>query len=201
MNESDKPLPKKRKRGAPPNNKRALGNRGGGRKTKYIAAFAGIARKATEQGMTDCQVANLLNISESTLYRWRLERPQFARAFRLGKEEADRRVERALYQRAVGFSFQAEKVFITPDGPRLVRCREHLPPDRTAAPFYLRNRCPERWGDTQRMEHGVTPHHKIGDTKELAALLQKQAQQLGLIQRPIEGALPEPAQKATAGPT
>src|SRR5262245_38037672 len=152
MHESDKPLPRKRKRGAPLNNKHALGNRGGGRPPKYDAAFAGIAGRACGRGMTCREIANLLDVSIATIHRWRLEHPQFSRKWRLGRAEADRRVELALYERAVGCSFQAEKVVIEPDGPRVVRWREYLPPDTTAALFYLRNRRPDRWGDTQRIE-------------------------------------------------
>jgi transposase-like protein len=194
MDEPDKSLPKKRKRGAPLNNKRALGNRGGGRKPKYHTTFARIARKACGRGLTCSEIAYLLDVSPATIHRWRLQYPQFSRAWTLGRGEADRRVERALYERAVGYSFQAEKVIDTPNGPQTVRWHQHIPPDTAAALAYLRNRCPDRWRDAQRTAHSVTPYHKIEDTKELRTLLRKRAQQLGLIPQPT-------AQKAPNGPT
>jgi hypothetical protein len=202
VDESDKSLLEPKKRGSPYGNQRACGNKGGGRKPKYQAAMAGIARKACGRGMTGREIADLLNISESTIHRWKLQYPQFSRAWSLGKAEADARVERALFERAVGYSFQAEKVVITRHGPRVVRWREHLPPDTAAALAYLRNRRPDRWRDTRHIEHGAAPYREIEETKELRALLQKQAQQLGLIPLPMETALPEPpVQKATNGPT
>jgi hypothetical protein len=41
----------------------------------------------------------------ATLYRWKLEYPEFSRVFKLGKAAADDRVERSLYSRAVGYSY------------------------------------------------------------------------------------------------
>jgi hypothetical protein len=113
MDGSPKPLQQRKKRGAPVGNQRALGNRGGGRKPKYQAAMAGIARKACERGLSDLEVADLLTINPSTLYRWRAEKPHFGRVFKLGKEMADERVERSLYERAIGYSYEAQKAVMT----------------------------------------------------------------------------------------
>jgi hypothetical protein len=206
MMESFKILVEKKKRGAPLGNKRALGNRGGGRKPKYRTAMAGIARKACEHGMTDLEVADLLNISVSALYRWRLKYPRFGRAFKLGKAEADDRVERALFSRAVGYSFDAEKAVMTRHGVQMLRWVEHVPPDVSAAMAYLKNRRPDRWRDTHRVEHTSSPYDHIESAAELRALLQKQAQELGLIPPPVisitpqEEALPERAAQEAKAP-
>jgi transposase-like protein len=77
--------------------------------------WATIARKACERGFTDQQVADLLGVNPSTLYR-RAQYRQFSRAFRLGKELANNRVERALYERAIGYDFECEKQTITRHG-------------------------------------------------------------------------------------
>jgi transposase-like protein len=185
VTESSKRLAENKKKGAPLGNKRALGNRGGGRKPKYQAAMARIARKACERGMTDLEVANLLDVSASTLYRWRTEYPQFARLFRLGKIEADNRVERALFSRAVGYDYEVEKQIMTRRGPQMLRWREHMPPDVAAALAYLRNRRPDRWRDTHRIEHTRSPYDHIESTAELRALLQEQARRLGLVDPPV----------------
>jgi hypothetical protein len=185
MNGSGKPLLETKKRGAPSGNKRAIGNSGGGRKPKYQTAWARIARKACERGLTDREVANLLGINASTFYRWRVEYPHFARAVRLGKEMADARVERALFSRAVGYDYDIEKQIMTRRGPQMLRWREHLPPDVGAAMAYLKNRRPDRWRDTHRIEHTRSPYDRIESPAELRALLREQARRLGLIDHPV----------------
>jgi hypothetical protein len=163
--------------------------------------MAGIARKACERWMTDLEVADLLGVNVATLYRWKLEHSQFARSFKLGKAEADDRVERTLFSRAVGYDFDVEKQIMTRHGPQMLRWREHAPPDVSTAVAYLKNRRPDRWRDRQIVEHQQrTPYDGIETAAELRALLQKQAQQLGLIPPPVINITPKQGvtdQKAT----
>jgi hypothetical protein len=196
MDESPKPS---KKRGAPYDNKRGLGNCGGGRKTVYSPKMAEIARKCCEHGMTDIEVADMLGIGLSTLYRWKAGHPAFSRVFKLGKAEADNRVERSLYSRAVGYDYLAEKPFMTRDGQKTMRYRAHVPPDTAAAVWYLKNRRPDRWRDSFRHEHVATPYDRIEDPAELRALLTKQAQALGLIAPPIIDITPNAPGSAQAG--
>ena len=59
--------------------------------------------------------------------RWDLALERTARA---GNEEADARVERSLYQRAVGYSFNSEKILCNKNGEvTRVPIVEHVPPD------------------------------------------------------------------------
>jgi hypothetical protein len=185
MDESDNSLPERRKRGAPLGNKRGLGNRGGGRKTAYSPRMAVIARKCCERGMTDIEIADVLTVGLATLYRWKLDHPEFARIFKLGKAAADDRVERSLYSRAVGYDYIAEKAAMTRHGQKTMRYRAHIPPDPAAAAWFLKNRRPDRWRDSFRHEHVTSPYDHIEDPVELRALLIKQAQALGLIAPPI----------------
>jgi transposase-like protein len=185
MDDLGKPLLERKKRGAPSGNKRAIGNSGGGRKPKYQTAWARIARKACERGMTDQEVADLLGVNPSTLYRWRAQYREFSRAFRLGKELANNRVERALYERAIGYDFECEKQIMTRRGRQMLRWREHLPADVGAAMAYLKNRRPDRWRDTHRIEHTGSPYDRIESAAELRAVLQEQARRLGLVDHPV----------------
>ena len=193
MDESCKPSPGLRKRGAPLGNKRALGNPGGGRKTVYSPRMAVVARKCCERGMTGIEIADMLGIGLATLYRWKLENPAFSRVFKLGKAEADNRVERSLYSRAVGYDYLAEKAVMTP-----LRYRAHIPPDTAAALWYLKNRRPDRWRDAHRHEHVTSPYDHIDNAAELRALLTKQAQELGLIAPPIIDVTPKEPSSAQA---
>ena len=185
--------PGREKRGAPLGNKRGLGNRGGGRKTVYSPRMAIVARKCCERGMTDIEIADMLGIGLATLYRWKLENPAFSRVFKLGKAEADNRVERSLYSRAVGYDYLAEKAVMTP-----LRYRAHIPPDTAAALWYLKNRRPDRWRDAHRHEHVTSPYDHIDNAAELRALLTKQAQELGLIAPPMIDVTPKEPSSAQA---
>ena len=75
-------------------------------------------------------------------------------AARIGKAEADDRVERSLYNRAVGYTFVSVKVFCSKDGViTKVPIKEHVPPDVTAQIFWLKNRKPADWRDVEQMQH------------------------------------------------
>jgi hypothetical protein len=65
------------------------------------------------------------------------------------------RVERSLYERAVGYNYEAVKIFM-PAGrekPVYAPYIEHIPPDVTAGIFWLKNRDPQHWRDSQLLEH------------------------------------------------
>ena len=74
------------------------------------------ARKLYSHGLDDGDVADFFEIAPATLDRWRRHHPDFAAAIARGKAGADDRVERSLYQRAVGYHCLEEKVF-TPTQP------------------------------------------------------------------------------------
>jgi hypothetical protein len=153
--------------------------------------MAVVARKCCERGMTDMEVADMLGIGLATLYRWKAEHPAFSRVFKLGKVEADDRVERSLYSRAIGYDYIAEKAAMTRHGQKTMRYRQHIPPDTAAAVWYLKNRRPDRWRDAHRHEHVTSPYDHIDNAAELRALLTKQAQELGLIAPPIVDVTPK----------
>jgi hypothetical protein len=73
----------------------------------------------------------------------------------LGKAEADASVVRSLYQRAVGYSYDAVKIFMPAGAKKPIYAPyvEHVPPDVTAAIFWLKNRDPARWRDAWQVDH------------------------------------------------
>jgi hypothetical protein len=90
--------------------------------------------------------------------------PEFVAALKLGKKESDERVERSLYNRAIGYSYDAVKIFL-PYGsttPIYAPYVEHVPPDTTAAIFWLKNRDPARWRDAWQLEH-ITGKYVVSD--------------------------------------
>jgi hypothetical protein len=87
-----------------------------------------------------------------------------ASSLKAGKEEADSRVEQSLYQRAVGYSFESEKVFCNKDGEvTRVPIVEHVPPDVTACIFWLKNRDPAHWRDAWQLEATLVSRNRKAD--------------------------------------
>ena len=125
---------------------------GKGRPTLYKPEFAAQAEKLCNLGATDYELADFFGVDTRTIYRWRNTHDDFCQAVRAGKERLDERVERSLYQRAVGYSYESEKVFQFQG--QIVRAGtvEHVPPDPGAAFNWLKNRKPDEWRDKQHQE-------------------------------------------------
>src|SRR5262249_18267510 len=107
------------------------------RPTKYEPRFASEARKLCKLGATDRDLADFFEVATSTIWRWQVQHKGFCSALRVGKAEADERVVRALYQRAVGYSYDSEKVMLSREGA-VIRAQfvEHCPPDVGAIKFW-----------------------------------------------------------------
>jgi hypothetical protein len=113
----------------------------------------GQANKLCLLGATDAEMAAFFGISESTLNLWKTKHPEFSEALKDGKQAADSDVARRLYERAMGYSHKAVKIFM-PAGaaePVYADYTEHYPPDATSMIFWLKNRQPGRWRD--KVEH------------------------------------------------
>ncbi|UHC16054.1 hypothetical protein LRS73_26845 [Methylobacterium currus] len=127
--------------------------RANGRPSSYREPFAKQAEKLCALGATDDDLADFFEVSVRTVLRWKVEFPAFCQALKDGKAGADDRVERSLYQRAVGYSHDAEKIMQHQGEVVRAAYREHYPPDTTAAIFWLKNRRPEQWRDKVAHEH------------------------------------------------
>ena len=147
--------------------------RGRGRPSKYDPAFVERAKKLCVHGFTDVEIADFFEVSVSTLSLWKVEHPEFSEALKAAKREADARVEASLYHKALGYSFDAVKIFM-PAGatePVYAPYREHVPPDTTAAIFWLKNRQSDRWRYIQKHEHGNAGDFDKMSDAELRALV------------------------------
>lgn len=118
-----------------------------GRPTSYQTYMLPIVRSMAKAGCTEWDIAEGLGIDTSTLWVWKSKYPRFSNALELGKKQSTKRVERALYHRAVGYTHKAEKVFNDKGSVLRAEITEHLPPDTNAAIFWLKNRKPEAWQD------------------------------------------------------
>ena len=123
----------------------------GGRPSK----FDDKARKSVEllakKGITDAEMSTGLGITEQTLNNWKQEDPAFFESIKDWRLEADRAVERSLYERACGYTCPETKAQWVNDehGGRweYAETRKHYPPDPTSMIFWLKNRQPKKWRD------------------------------------------------------
>ena len=125
---------------------------------KQLPLIQGMARL----GATDANLAEALEVSIVTIWSWKSQHREFLNALKMGKEESDSRVERSLYERANGYTFDSVKVFCTKDGDIIEHpIQEHVPPDVTACIFWLKNRRPDLWRDTYNHDHKVRGEVKL----------------------------------------
>jgi hypothetical protein len=99
-----------------------------GRKSKYRKEFARIAKAMCRQGPTDYELAQEFEVATSTIWRWCSKYPEFCNAIKVEKASYDDRVERGLAQRALGYSYHAEKPFQYQGEVMKVQYVEHVPP-------------------------------------------------------------------------
>ena len=143
----------------------------------YKPEYAAQAGKACQAGFTDQELADLFGVSVRTINTWKAQHVDFLQALKAGKTEADDRVERALYHRAVGYSHEVEKPMVIDKDVRIVTYTERMPPDTTACIFWLKNRNPEEWRDkmVQEMQWASKKPSEIMNEELDAAYLALQA--------------------------
>jgi hypothetical protein len=138
-----------------------------GRPSVYDAVTCtATARKLRGEGKTFEDIARALGVARSTFDEWRTLHPEFSAALEAGDEDADIRVERALFERAVGYKHPETKLMTVSrpggmgqSGGSMVERHEvtaHYPPDTAAAKFWLTNRRRKLWSDKQKIEHEGT---------------------------------------------
>jgi hypothetical protein len=134
--------------------------RGRGRPTCYEPKFADQAAKLCDLGATDLEIANFFGVHYTTIYEWKHVHPAFCDAIRVGKARADERVERSLYQKAIGYTVTEQtamkyKPAQHREAVKVVSNERHVPAETGAATFWLRNRQPERWRERSEMDVAV----------------------------------------------
>lgn len=122
-----------------------------GRPSAFREGYCEQARKLCLLGATDVEMASFFGVSEKTLNTWKAVHPEFIQSITQGKAFADANVASRLYERALGYSHDAVKIFQVDGAPLIVPYTEHYPPDTPAASLWLRNRQPSKWRD--RIEH------------------------------------------------
>lgn len=146
-----------------------------GRPSSYKPEYATQAAKLCKLGATDADLADFFGVATSTIWRWSGQYAEFCNALKTAKDLADERVERSLYQKAVGYEYDAVKIFQYEGSPVEVPYREKVAPDTTAAIFWLKNRRKAEWRD--RIEQEVT--HKLSLSEEFEAFVRELSDKRG----------------------
>ena len=113
-------------------------------------------------GLTDKQIADVIGVTEQSINNYKKDE-KFFESLKKGKEIADQRVERSLFERATGYSHPEDKIFCNPSGKvTTVQTIKYYAPDTIACIFWLKNRKSEEWQDRQVFKgegFGKTEYH------------------------------------------
>lgn len=144
-----------------------------GRPSKFKEEFVTQAEKLCKLGATDIEIADFFKVDVRTIYRWKAENDAFCHALKSGKEDADERVERSLFSRAIGY--EHEEVDIRVVGGEIVQTpiRKYYAPDTTAGIFWLKNRRSEQWRDKQDVSVNHSGSIEHGSISEIAARIEE----------------------------
>lgn len=116
-------------------------------KTKYKPEYDIIAENVCRQfGAEDKELAETLNISKSTLCKWKNENDSFSDSIKNGKDNYDsKKVEVALRERAIGYSHPDVHISNFQGEITITEITKNYPPDPTSCFFWLCNRDRNRW--------------------------------------------------------
>lgn len=122
------------------------------------------ARKLCLLGATDEDLARFFEVAVDTINEWKKRHKEFSASIKDGKETADAEVAHSLNERARGYRYieqQAIKVKeVQYENGKRVSEIEHVeivptervvPPDSTAAIFWLKNRKKKLWRDRHEL--------------------------------------------------
>lgn len=115
----------------------------------FLPAHLDQVRAIAMRGLTEDQMSEIFDISRRQMGTWKKQYPTFKKALEEGYTDADAAVLSAVYQSAVGYTHDEEKIFQW-DG-EVIRADtiKHYKPDMTAAKLWLTNRQREHWKDRQ----------------------------------------------------
>lgn len=135
-------------------------------------------RQLAMDGKTMVEMAKFFKISTASIYNYQKDNPKFLEAIKDGKKDADNRVERALYERACGYSHPEEKIFCSDGFISRANTTKHYPPDTAAAFIWLKNRQSGKWKDKHEMDLTLKGSLYAENEKKSTADLNREAVEL-----------------------
>lgn len=127
-------------------------------------------------GLTDEEIAKKMGINVATLYRWQNDHREICESLKVSKDVADRMVEQALYNKALGRCKVTETIKELRFNPatkklELMVVKETIkgvPPDVAAQVFWLKNRKQDNWRD-KRVYDAVPSNNNFDNVAEVTA--------------------------------
>jgi hypothetical protein len=123
-----------------------------GRPSKYDRVNLDELYKLCLLGLTTEQLAEYYKVAPSTFNEWQTKHPKFRDTIKAGKEEADEKVARSLFQKATGYTTKKTTVKKYPGGESVTEVEIEHPPDTTSIIFWLKNRQPAIWREKKNIE-------------------------------------------------
>lgn len=121
-----------------------------------------------KSGLSEQQIAENLGFkNRKTLWEYKKQFPELAEVLKINKDEADKIVENAIYKSATGYKY-IDKIVSTKktiqydengkkikevSEPIVVEVEKHKPAELGASIFWLTNRNPGKWKNTQNIKH------------------------------------------------
>ena len=119
-------------------------------KSKYDEVSLKQVMELAKNGLTERQIALEIGVSQKTISVWKLKYTEFRDVLETWKYDADRKVERSLFERATGYDHWEERIFCNKDGiVTRVETIKHYPPDVKACMYWLNNRQKDIWANRQ----------------------------------------------------
>jgi len=125
------------------------------------------------KGATDEEIADAFDMSRQTIARWKAKYPSFNEALNNGKDIADSNVEKSLYKRAVGFTYEEYERSKEVDKNGEVKTVKNktvtktVIPDTMAIMYWLNNRKRGTWAQKQEVQLSASEE---GDTNIIISL-------------------------------
>ena len=102
-------------------------------------------RKLVEQGVPDYAIAEQLQVSARAWQEWKKKFPEMRDLYAWANQKLVANVVNALYKSACGYT-TVEKKTVRKNGQKWTEETEkYIPPNTTAAVFFLTNRAPDEW--------------------------------------------------------
>lgn len=162
-----------------------------GRPTKFRPEYVAIVRILCEEGFTDREIAEELEINRATLYEWKRRHPELAAVLKIGKQLADDRVDRTAYELAVGYTTTVTETLKLRDqygNEKLVtHTREvTIPPDKDMVKWWQKNRDPENWKDKTEQHVSGKVEHELLTVEQMRERVQHKLEDLRRRQRGVD---------------
>ena len=159
-----------------------------------IKPFLEIIAADARRGLSKEEIAKNLGMTRKTLYLYEKDFEELREALKNGREEASKVVENELFKNAVGFEYidkivtNKKEVQYDENGkkisekvePVVLEVKKRKPGELGAQIFWLTNKLPEHWKNTQNIKHeGNLLANKLPDLSKLSVEELKQLTKLG----------------------